>query len=226
MVIGAALVLAAALIAASLVSAREGASSPASAQTLTGASEVAGLLRGIPQHGTVLGPATAPVTLVQYADLQCPYCGMWERNTLPVLVRDYVRTGKLRIEFRGLAFIGADSEIALRTALAAASQNRLWNVVELLYLNQGVENSGWVTPSLLGGIVRSAGVDPKALSTEIASPAVGRLPAQATAAAQAANVHQTPTFEIGRTGQPLHTIETSSLSPPPFQAAVQQALSS
>jgi protein-disulfide isomerase len=151
---------------------------------------------------------------------------MWERNTLPVLVRDYVRTGKLRIEFRGLAFIGADSEVALRTALAAASQNRLWNVVELLYLNQGVENSGWVTPSLLGGIVRSAGVDPNALSTEIASPAVGRLQAQATAAAQAANVHQTPTFEIGRTGQPLHTIETSSLSPPPFQAAVQQALSS
>jgi hypothetical protein len=99
-------------------------------------------------------------------------------------------------------------------------------IVELLYLNQGVENSGWVTPSLLGGIVRAAGVDPNVLGTEIASPAVGRLQARATAAAQAANVHQTPTFEIGRTGQPLPTIETSSLSPPPFQAAVEQALSS
>jgi hypothetical protein len=89
-----------------------------------------------------------------------------------------------------------------------------------------VENSGWVTPSLLGGIVRAAGVDPNELGTDIASPAVGRLQAQATAAAQAANVHQTPTFEIGRTGKPLHTVETSSLSPPPFQAAVEQALSS
>jgi hypothetical protein len=89
-----------------------------------------------------------------------------------------------------------------------------------------VENSGWVTPSLLGGIVRAAGVDPNALGTEIASPAVGRLQARTTAAAQAANVHQTPTFEIARTGKPLHTVETSSLSPPPFQAAVEQALSS
>ena len=225
MVLVAALLLAAALIAASLVSVTRGSlSAPDGPQPLTGAREVSSLFQGIRQNGTVLGQANAPVTMVEYADLQCPYCGMWERDTLPVLVRQYVRTGRLRIEFRGLAFIGADSENALRTALAASSENRLWNVVELLYLNQGAENSGWVTPSLLSGILTAAGVDPAAVQQ--GSSSVGRLEARATAEAQAAGVRSTPTLEIGRTGQALHTIDTTSLSPLPFQAAVQQELGS
>jgi protein-disulfide isomerase len=60
---------------------------------------------------------------------------------LPVLIHDYVREGKLRIVFRGLTFIGPDSEKALRAALAAGEQNRLWHVVDLFYRHQGPENS-------------------------------------------------------------------------------------
>ena len=116
------------------------------------APETAALLRGIPQHGTVLGSPNAPVKLVEYADLQCVYCGVWARDVFPTLVRRYVRTGKVQLEFRGLAFVGADSETALRTALAASEQNKLWNVVELLYRNQGAENSGWVND----GFVKAA----------------------------------------------------------------------
>jgi protein-disulfide isomerase len=67
------------------------------------------LFAGIPQQGNVLGSPMARVTPVEYADLQCPYCGRWARDTLPALVRDYVRTGKLRIVFKGLAFLGPDS---------------------------------------------------------------------------------------------------------------------
>ena len=84
----------------------------------------AGLLRGIPQQGTALGSPDAPVTLVEYADLQCPYCAQWARDAFPELVRDYVRTGRVRIVFRGLAFLGPDSDAALRAALAAGQQRR------------------------------------------------------------------------------------------------------
>ena len=85
------------------------------------------------------------MTLVEYADLQCPYCAQWSRETLPVLVDEYVATGKLRIVFHGLAFIGADSDKALRTAIAAGQDDHLWDVVHGLYASQGAENSGWVT---------------------------------------------------------------------------------
>ena len=91
------------------------------------------LFAGIEQQGAALGSPKAPVTLVEYADLQCPYCAQWARDALPTLVEDYVKTGKLRIVFRGLAFIGPDSDKALRTAIAAGEQNHLWDVVHGLY---------------------------------------------------------------------------------------------
>src|SRR5690349_18702280 len=108
------------------------AAAPAAAEeagALAAVSSTRELLAGIPQRPTVLGRPGAPVTLVEFADLQCPYGGLWARATLPTLVQRYVRTGKLRIDFRGLAFVGPDSKTALRVAHAAGAQNRLWNVV-------------------------------------------------------------------------------------------------
>jgi protein-disulfide isomerase len=99
----------------------------------------------------VLGSPDAPVTVVEYADLQCPFCAEWARRAFGEIVRDYVAPGRVRIEFRGLVFLGPDSEVALRTALAAGRQDRLWDVVHLLYANQGAENAGWVTQDLLEG---------------------------------------------------------------------------
>src|SRR5262249_48898922 len=116
---------------------------------VAGAGATAVMLDGIPQQANVLGRANAPVELIEYADLQCPYCGEFARSTLPTLVGRYVREGKLKIEFRGLAFVGSDSEKALRAVVAAGAQNRLWNMVDLLYRNQGTENTGWVTNGLI-----------------------------------------------------------------------------
>ena len=113
---------------------------------------VESLFAGIEQQGGALGSPEAPVTLVEYADLQCPYCAQWARETLPALVDEYVEAGKLRIVFQGLAFIGPDSDKALRTAIAAGQDDHLWDVVHGLYASQGAENAGWVTDGLVGEI--------------------------------------------------------------------------
>ena len=191
-----------------------------------GSKHVAAMLHGVPQQGTVLGSRSAPVTLVEFADPQCPYCADWARMALPVLVRDYVRTGKIQIVFSGMHFVGPDSETALRTALAAAAQGRFWNVLELLYENQGTENTGWVTDPLL----RSIGAAVPGLSTtrmldERRSPAVERLLAQADALAQQARVNSTPTFAIGRTGSgSLRIVPISSLGASGLEPAIDAAL--
>jgi hypothetical protein len=117
--------LAVALVAASLLGARE----PGKARAAPVQTPAPSLFRNIPQRGAVLGNPAAPVTLVEYADLQCPYCADWAVGALPVLVDEYVRSGKLRIVFRGMAFLGPESDTALRTAVAAGRQNRLWDVV-------------------------------------------------------------------------------------------------
>ena len=66
-------------------------------QNVLNAAAVATLLKGIPQHQFALGKPTAPVTLTEYIDLQCPICGQFETTEFGPLVDKYVRTGKLRI---------------------------------------------------------------------------------------------------------------------------------
>jgi protein-disulfide isomerase len=185
--------------------------------------ETARLLDGIPQSGTVLGSPDAPATLVEYGDLQCPYCASWATGALPELVRDYVRPGKLRIEFRGLAFIGPDSDAGLRAALAAANQGKLWHVVDLLYRNQGAENSGWLTDDLL----RQVGTTVPGLDVE--RMLGGRAATQqeveaARAAAVAAGIQGTPAFEVGPTGGALQRVEISALDAAALRPAIDAAL--
>ena len=68
----------------------------------------------------MLGDPDAPLTVTEYVDLQCPACAAAARETLPALVRDHVRTGKVKLEARTLHFLGPDSERAARFAAGAA----------------------------------------------------------------------------------------------------------
>ena len=183
------------------------------------------MLDGIPQDGIALGEADAPVTLVEYADLQCPFCAEWALQTLPELVADYVRDGRLRIEFRGLTFIGPESEDALRAALAAGEQGKLWNVVDLIYVNQGAENSGWVTDDFLRAIGEAVpGLDVDRMMEARDSAEVTAAIEEAAAAAQADAVTGTPAFLLGETGGELSALEIGSLGPEEFRAAIDELL--
>jgi protein-disulfide isomerase len=122
---------------------------------LPGATEINTDLKGIPQKGMTLGDAQAPVTMVQYIDLQCPICREFEAVVTPELLKNYVRPGKVKIESRVLKFIGPDSEKARNAMLAAAQQNKAYNFALVLYANQGTENTGWVTDNMLGQIASS-----------------------------------------------------------------------
>ncbi len=127
------------------ISSGGGSANAASGGRLSGAAFSSSLFAGIPQHGTVLGRADAPARIIEFADLQCPYCQEYAAQALPSLVRDYVRTGKVQMVFENLSFIGPDSVRAAHVAAAAAAQDKLWNFVDLMYLNQGPENTGYVT---------------------------------------------------------------------------------
>ncbi len=210
------------LLAASLVGvSRLGAREP---EQPAATSPVSSLFDGIPQDGLALGRNDAPVTLVEYADLQCPFCAEWSLRTLPTLVSDYVRTGKLRIVFRGLAFIGPDSDEALRTTVAAGRHDRLWQVLDGLYQGQGAENSGWVTDELVDRIAAEAGLDAGELRDRRDDASVDRELAQSSAAAQAAGVHGTPAFQLGLTGGKLELVVLRSLGPEGIRPAIDALL--
>jgi protein-disulfide isomerase len=192
---------------------------------VAGAAYSSHLLAGIPQRGIDLGRADAPVRLVEFADLQCPYCDQYALRALPTLVEDYVRRGKLQMRFENLSFIGPDSIAAGRMAAAAAQQDRLWNFLDLMYLNQGEENTGYVTGLYLRRLaVAVPGLDvARALATS-RSPGANAALARANQIALDDGVDATPSFLIGRAGGPLRPFTPSSLTPEPFVAAIEQAL--
>jgi protein-disulfide isomerase len=193
--------------------------------TLAGAAETAALLKGIPQQLNVLGNPSAPVTMVEFADLQCPFCRAFAVDALPAIIREYVRPGKVKLVFGGMAFIGPDSETALRATYAAGLQGKLWNYLDLLYRQQGAENSGWVTDGLLRSVGSSiAGLDVDEVMAARTSPEVDAALAGASRQASSANVNRTPTFFAGPTGGTLQQLDVTALRPEAFRPSLNALL--
>jgi len=120
------------------------------------ASEVNKLLEGIPQSGNVLGEPDAPVTLVEFADLQCPACKTASEEIVPDVINGPVTNGTAKYEFQNWPILGDDSVIAAKAALAAQEQGRLQQFVENFYADQGFEGSGYVDDDFLRGIAEKA----------------------------------------------------------------------
>jgi protein-disulfide isomerase len=176
-------------------------------------------LKGIPQSGIALGSPKAPVTMVEFADLQCPFCAEYHRNVFPTLLRRYVRTGKLRIELRLLRFLGPDSDRLARVAAAAATQNRMWQFVGLAYDRQGRENSGYATDEFINRLSADTG-----LRSPDAGAAAERQVQRDEQAARTLGINSTPSFLIGRTGGRLTRFQPSDLTPGAFVPEIQKEL--
>jgi protein-disulfide isomerase len=192
--------------------------------TIPGQKESGEMLAGIPQSGIHLGSPSAPVRLVEFADLQCPFCREYTLQTLPQLVQDYVRSGKVRMEFRDLAFLGKDSVTAGRHAAGAGEQNKLWNFIDVLYFNQGEENSGYVTPNFLHSIDKAAGVD-SAKADAFAASAASLVPIkQANAMGDQLHVQSTPTVFVGKRGGALQQVQAGPTDVAAFKQAIDGVL--
>jgi protein-disulfide isomerase len=192
---------------------------------LPGAADAQRLFRGIPQHGNVLGSPKAPVRVVEYVDLQCPFCQEFETKAMPTLLSRYVRPGKVKIEARPIAFIGPDSERGRAGALAAGEQNRLFNYMQLLYLNQGTENTGWLDDAMATAAAASIpGLDVHAWSSARGSSAVTDQASQFDNEGNADNVTETPTVLVGKTGGKLQKASVSLSNIDSLSTAIENAL--
>jgi protein-disulfide isomerase len=191
---------------------------------VAGVSDMRAMLRGVAQHGSSLGDPKAPVVLTEFADPQCPFCRDYTLNVLPQIIERYVRTKKLRLELRLQKFIGPDSDVAARAAQAAATRNRMWNFIDLLYRNQGQENSGYVTDAFLSRIATAAGLPAKLILDGSRSLALETRVAAAEAEARAAGLTSTPSFLIGPTPGQGKVLNVTTLDIGAFAAAIDPEL--
>ena len=84
------------------------------------------------------GDPNAPVTIVEFGDFNCGYCGKWAREVLPKINDKYVETGKVRMAYVHYPILGADSMKAAEAAECAGQQDRFWDYHLMLYSHQGI----------------------------------------------------------------------------------------
>src|SRR5690349_6195616 len=94
-----------------------------------------------PLAGRIRGSASAPVTVYEMSDFQCPYCREFALNTFPAIDSAYVATGRVRWAFVNfpLTSIHHNAAAAAEVALCAAQQGGFWRVHDLLYQHQRSE---------------------------------------------------------------------------------------
>jgi protein-disulfide isomerase len=155
--------------------------------------------RVAPTEGRVLGNEDAPVTIIEYADFQCPICKRAATTLLPELEQQYVATGQVKIEFRMFPFLGQESWDAAQAALAAADQGKFWEYYDALFNAQGRENSGAFQYDRLVAIAQQIGLDVPLFEQTLSSNVHLEDVQHERDAAASAGVTGTPTFFIGDT---------------------------
>ncbi len=101
------------------------------------------------------GDPNAPITIVEFGDFNCGYCGRWATETLPQIDKEYIQTGKARIAYVHFPILGADSMTAAEATECAAQQDRFWDYHNTLYANQGIG----FTPANLTKLAQEIGLD-------------------------------------------------------------------
>jgi protein-disulfide isomerase len=187
--------------------------------------DVTAILRGIPQDGLTLGDPNAPVLLVEFADLQCPYCRQFAAESWPDIVRRYIRTGKVKMELRLTALLGEDSAKANKAVVAAGLQDRMWDASMRFYDVQGQENTGYVTDRFLRGVldgVRDLDT-PRAMKARTSSAVRDELGA-VYSLQRRYGVNSTPTLMIGTDDTDLSLVAPGVVSAEDLAQAINQTL--
>lgn len=168
---------------------------------------VTGLARRTEGDPTAIGAVNAPVVMVAYSDFQCPFCGKFARDTEPALIREFVDTGVLRIEWRDFPYLGPESTTSALAGRAAAAQGKFWQFHDVLYAKERKVNSGELTDAAVTTVAADLGLDVARFRADMASQAVRDAVQADFQQGQRVGVSGTPAFIINGTpvlgAQPL-----------------------
>jgi len=83
------------------------------------------------------GAPNAKVAVIEFSDFQCPFCGKYDKDTYPQLLKDYVDTGKIKYVWRDYPLdFHKNAEKAAEAARCAGDQGRFWEMHDRLFANQ------------------------------------------------------------------------------------------
>lgn len=119
-----------------------------------------GVVQGVLEDGTpFIGSLDAPIVLAEFSDFSCPHCADYEPE-VEQLIRQYVRSGQLRFEFRAMTFVGGEfSRTAASGAICAAEQGAFWEFHSELFRYQSTQGANYFTTDNVVDIAKDLGLD-------------------------------------------------------------------
>lgn len=146
--------------------------------------------------GVSRGSPDAPVVIEEYADFQCPACGMVGTLTIPQIIADYVDTGKVRFVFFDFPLRPGNPELGANAARCAADQNAYWAMQKVLFGRMREWGTDRNPKSRIRQYADGMGIDGRALVQCIDSEKYREVVLASQTRARQLGVSQTPTFFI------------------------------
>ncbi len=139
------------------------------------------------------GNESARFTLIEYSDYQCPFCSRYVRETLPLIERDYVKTGKIKYVFRDfpLESLHPNALLASEAAACAREQGKYWEMHDLLLGSSNALSAKDITTH-----ARSIGIDPASFQQCLDSTKYREPIRKGVNEAAGIGVNGTPTFFV------------------------------
>ncbi len=147
------------------------------------------------------GDANALVTIIEFGDFQCPFCGQHAATVGTQIDEEYIQSGKVRFGYFNFAFLGQESNWSAEAAECASDQNKFWEYHDMLYSSQSGENQGAFNKDNLKKFAEDLGLDTSAFNDCFDSGKYTQLIQEESSTASSIGVRSTPTFLIN--GQPL-----------------------
>ena len=111
------------------------------------------------KHAPVLGSDTATVTIIEVGDYQCHMCKKWFEETRPLIIDNYINTGKANLVFIDMPFLGYDSTPASEATYCADDQGKYWEYHTMLFRFQQEIDDGWANANRLQAFAFNLGLD-------------------------------------------------------------------
>ena len=107
----------------------------------------------------IRGNSNAPITILEWGDYQCTFCYKFHQNTLNIIQKDFINTGKVKLVFKDFPLNGPDSILAAEAAYCAEDQGKYWQYHDEIYTNWGGERTGWITRETLDNFANTVNLD-------------------------------------------------------------------
>jgi protein-disulfide isomerase len=156
------------------------------------------------KNGTALGDPDAPVTLIEFADFQCPHCLNAYRGPEKQIIEEYVNTGQVQFVYRMVGFLGPESTRSAEASYCAADQNMFWEYHDVVFApaNFSGGNVGKYSDENLTEFAQTAGLNVDEFSACLMSGQNAGLVAAAESEASSYGVTGTPGYVINGTALP------------------------